>query len=173
MMFELERLEESVGKGRTVGCQKWEFESFVSLLKVALEFPLCRGARKSADIPLVTTHPTEGLLDGMFARVSEAIVFFDTDDPSHMARCLQLQCQVTSAADCQGVERLCAESNKGNQRALWMITLTRDLDVLAPSVAASLTAILFAVSNIAKAWNVRAFLVFLVCHENSSELILF
>lgn len=69
--------------------------------------------------------------------------------------------------------RLYVESNKGNQRALWMITLTRDLHVLAPSIAASLTAILLAVSNIAKAWNVRAFLVFLVCHGNSSELILF
>ena len=109
----------------------------------------------------------------MFARVSEAILLFDTDDPSHMARCLQLQCEVTSAADCQGVMRLCAESNKGNQRALWMITLTRDLDVLAPSVAGSLTAILFAVSNIVKARNVRAFLVFLACYGNSSALILF
>ena len=55
--------------------------------------------------------------------------------------------------------RLCSESNKGNQRALWMITLTRDIDVLAPSVAASLTAILFAVSNTTKAWNVRTILV--------------
>ena len=42
----------------------------------------------------------------MFARVSGAIVLFDTDDPSHMARCVQLQCQATSAADCQGVKRL-------------------------------------------------------------------
>ena len=105
----------------------------------------------------------------MFAECSEAIVVFDTDDPSHMARCLPLRCQVTSVADCQGFKRLCAESNKGNQRALWMNTLTHDLDVLAPSIAASLTAILFAVSNIAKAWKVRAFLVFLGCHRNSSD----
>jgi hypothetical protein len=98
------RLDEGVGRGRTVGCcQKWEFELLVSFLKVALEFPLCRGSSQKRAIPLDTTHPTEGLLDGMFARVSEAIVLFDTDDPSHMARCLQLQCRVTSAADCQGV----------------------------------------------------------------------
>ena len=108
MLFKLERLNESVGRGRTVGwCQKWEFELFVSP-RIAKESSGCA-----------------------------------------------------------------AESNNGNQRALWMITLTRDLDVLTPSIAASLTAILFAVSNIAKAWNVRAFLVFLVCHGNSSELILF
>ncbi len=34
-MFKLERLDESVGRCRTVGCcQKWEFELFVSFLKV-------------------------------------------------------------------------------------------------------------------------------------------
>ena len=35
MMFKLDRLDESVGRGRTVGCcQKWEFELVVSFLKV-------------------------------------------------------------------------------------------------------------------------------------------
>ena len=71
MMFELKRLEESVGRGRTVGCcQKWEFELFVSFLRVALEFPLRRGKLAKAGIfPLDSTDPTEGFLDGMFVRV--------------------------------------------------------------------------------------------------------
>lgn len=56
-----------------------------------------------------------------------------------------------------------------NERALCMIALAGDLNVFAPSIAASVTAILLAVSNITKARDVRAFVVFQVRHGNSSE----
>jgi hypothetical protein len=50
-----------------------------------------------------------------------------------------------------------------------MIALIGDLNFFAPSIAAKVTAIVLAVSNIAKARDVRAFLVFLVHHGNSSD----
>ena len=50
-----------------------------------------------------------------------------------------------------------------------MIALTGDLNVFAPSIPASVTAILLAVSNIAKARDVRAFVIFLVHDGNSSD----
>ena len=56
-----------------------------------------------------------------------------------------------------------------NERALWMIALAGNFHVFAPRLTARLAAVLFAVRNIATAWNVRAFLVLLVCHGNSSD----
>src|SRR5215467_3613452 len=56
-----------------------------------------------------------------------------------------------------------------NERALWMIALAGDFYVFAPSLTARLAAVLLTVRNIAAAWDVRAFLVLLVSHGNSSD----
>jgi len=56
-----------------------------------------------------------------------------------------------------------------NQWALWMIALAGDFYVFAPRLTARLAAVLLAVRNIAAAWDVRAFLVLLVSHGNSSD----
>jgi hypothetical protein len=52
---------------------------------------------------------------------------------------------------------------------LWMIALAGNFYFFAPRITAYLAAILLAVWNIAAAWNVRAFLVLLVYHDNSSD----
>src|SRR5215831_6410101 len=56
-----------------------------------------------------------------------------------------------------------------NQWALWMIALAGDFYVFAPRLTARLAAVLLAVRNVAAAWDVRAFLVLLVSHGNSSD----
>jgi hypothetical protein len=56
-----------------------------------------------------------------------------------------------------------------NERALWMVALAGNFYIFAPRLTAYLAAILLAVWNIAAAWNVRAFLVLLVYHGNSSD----
>jgi hypothetical protein len=50
-----------------------------------------------------------------------------------------------------------------------MIALAGDFDIFAPRIMARLAAVLLAVRNIVVAWNVRPFLVLLVCHGNSSD----
>jgi hypothetical protein len=50
-----------------------------------------------------------------------------------------------------------------------MIALAGNFYVFAPRITAYLAAVLLAGWNIAAAWNVRAFLVLLVCHDNSSD----
>jgi hypothetical protein len=95
------RLDESVGRGRTVGCcRKWEFELFLSFLKVALEFPLWGSSQKRA-YSSGDAHPTKGLPDGMFGRVAEAIVLLDTDD-----RILQVNPEFTKVCAFAQDERL-------------------------------------------------------------------
>jgi len=56
-----------------------------------------------------------------------------------------------------------------NERALWMIALAGNFYIFAPRITASLAAVLLAVRNIAAAWDVRALLVSLVYHGNSSD----
>src|SRR6516162_7242371 len=56
-----------------------------------------------------------------------------------------------------------------NERASWMIALTCNFYIFAPRITARLAAVLLAVRNIAAAGNVRAFLVLLVYHGNSSD----
>ena len=51
-----------------------------------------------------------------------------------------------------------------------MIALAGDFDIFAPRLTARLAAVLLARWNIAEAWNMRAFLVLLVCHINSSKV---
>jgi hypothetical protein len=48
-----------------------------------------------------------------------------------------------------------------------MIALAGDFDIFAPRIMARLAAVLLAVRNSVVAWNVRPFLVLLVCHGNS------
>jgi len=50
-----------------------------------------------------------------------------------------------------------------------MIALAGDFYIFAPRLTAGLAAVLLAVRNIAAAWDVRAFLVLLVSHGNSSD----
>jgi len=56
-----------------------------------------------------------------------------------------------------------------NERALWMIALASYFYVFAPRLTARVAAILLAVRDIAAAWNVRAFLILMVYHGNSSD----
>jgi hypothetical protein len=56
-----------------------------------------------------------------------------------------------------------------NERACWMVALAGNFYIFAPRLTARLAAVLFAVLNIAAAWNVRAFLFLLVYHGNSSD----
>jgi hypothetical protein len=56
-----------------------------------------------------------------------------------------------------------------NERALWMIALTGNFYIFASRITAHCAAVLLAVRNIAAAWNVRAFLILLVYHVNSSD----
>jgi hypothetical protein len=57
--------------------------------------------------------------------------------------------------------------NLGNERAWWMMALTRDLYVFAPGVTASVSTILFSICDFAQARNVRAFPSLLIFHDNS------
>jgi len=57
--------------------------------------------------------------------------------------------------------------NLSNERAFWMIALTRDLHVFPPGVTASVTTILFSIFDFAQARNVRAFPGLLIFHDNS------
>jgi hypothetical protein len=50
-----------------------------------------------------------------------------------------------------------------------MIALASNFYIFAPRITARLAAILLAVRNTAAAWNVRALLVLLVYHGNSSD----
>ena len=50
-----------------------------------------------------------------------------------------------------------------------MIALAGNFYIFASRITARLAAVLLAVRNIAAAWNVRAFLVLLVYHGNSSD----
>lgn len=50
-----------------------------------------------------------------------------------------------------------------------MIALAGNLYIFAPRITAHLAAVLLAVRNIAAAWNVRAFLILLVYHDNSFD----
>jgi hypothetical protein len=50
-----------------------------------------------------------------------------------------------------------------------MIALAGNFYVFAPRITAYLAAVVLAVWNIAAAWNMRAFLVLLVYHRNSSN----
>jgi hypothetical protein len=48
-----------------------------------------------------------------------------------------------------------------------MVALTRDFDVLASRVTTRISAVLFSIGYITKAWNVRAFFHLLIRHYNS------
>jgi hypothetical protein len=56
-----------------------------------------------------------------------------------------------------------------NERALWVVTLAGNFYIFAARITARLAAVLLALRNIAEAWNVRAFLVLLIYHVNSSD----
>jgi hypothetical protein len=56
-----------------------------------------------------------------------------------------------------------------NERALGMIALAGDFHIFVPRITASVAAVLLAARNIAAAWNVRACLVLLLYHRNSSD----
>jgi hypothetical protein len=68
-----------------------------------------------------------------------------------------------------GVVSLVRKACLDNERALWMVALAGNLYIFAPRLTAGLAAVLLALLNIAAAWNVRAFLVLLVYHGNSSD----
>jgi hypothetical protein len=68
-----------------------------------------------------------------------------------------------------GVVSLVHNACLDNERALWMVALAGNFYIFAPRLTARLAAVLLAVLNIAAAWNVRAFLVLLVYHGNSSD----
>ena len=50
-----------------------------------------------------------------------------------------------------------------------MVALAGNFYIFTPCLTALLAAILLAVRNIAAAWNMRAFLILLVYHDNSSD----
>jgi hypothetical protein len=68
-----------------------------------------------------------------------------------------------------GVVSLVRKACLDKERALWMVALAGNFYIFAPRLTARLAAVLSALLNIAAAWNVRAFLVLLVYHGNSSD----
>jgi hypothetical protein len=61
--------------------------------------------------------------------------------------------------------KLCKLPNR--ERTCQMVALTRDFDVFASRVTTRISAVLFPIAYIAKAWDVRALFRLLIRHHNS------